>query len=53
MLFKGMFRRAGNAPIERLVSGRTKAHELDGLLPWNWREPSRFGTEVRDAGVAA
>ena len=22
--------------LERLVSGRTKAHELDTLLPWNW-----------------
>ena len=22
--------------LERVVSGRTKAHELDTLLPWNW-----------------
>ena len=22
--------------LERLVSGRTKANELDTLLPWNW-----------------
>ena len=22
--------------LERIVSGRTKAHELDTLLPWNW-----------------
>ena len=23
--------------LERMVSGRTKAHELERLLPWNWR----------------
>ena len=23
--------------LERVVSGRTKAHELHSLLPWNWR----------------
>ena len=23
--------------LERIVSGRTKAHELHALLPWNWR----------------
>ena len=22
--------------LERIVSGRTKAHELTTLLPWNW-----------------
>jgi hypothetical protein len=22
--------------LERIVSGRTKAHELQALLPWNW-----------------
>ena len=22
--------------LERVVSGRTKAHELHTLLPWNW-----------------
>jgi hypothetical protein len=27
--------------LERIVSGRTKAHELQSLLPWNWRELSR------------
>jgi transposase len=25
--------------LERLVSGRTKQHELEQLLPWNWRPP--------------
>jgi hypothetical protein len=23
--------------LERVVSGRTKAHELEQLLPWNWQ----------------
>ena len=23
--------------LERIVSGRTKAHELQTLLPWNWK----------------
>jgi hypothetical protein len=23
--------------LERVVSGRTKANELDSLLPWNWK----------------
>ena len=23
--------------LQRVVSGRTKAHELHSLLPWNWR----------------
>ena len=23
--------------LERMVSGRTKAHELQGLLPWAWK----------------
>jgi transposase len=23
--------------LERMVSGRTKAHELARLLPWTWR----------------
>jgi hypothetical protein len=25
--------------LERVVSGRTKAHELHTLLPWNWEPP--------------
>lgn len=25
--------------LERVVSGRTKAHELHTLLPWNWQPP--------------
>jgi transposase len=23
--------------LERMVAGRTKAHELERLLPWNWK----------------
>jgi len=26
--------------LERVVSGRTKAHELHSLLPWSWRADS-------------
>ena len=26
--------------LERIVSGRTKAHELHTLLPWNWAPSS-------------
>ena len=34
--------------LERMVSGRTKAHELERLLPWNWRA-ERAGTDPRAA----
>jgi transposase len=26
--------------LERIVSGRTKTHELHALLPWNWQSKS-------------
>jgi hypothetical protein len=29
--------------LERVVSGRTKSHELASLLPWNWK-PQTAGT---------
>jgi len=29
--------------LERVVSGRTKAHELHSLLPWTWRATSDAG----------
>ena len=32
--------------LERMVSGRIKAHELEQLLPWNW-QAERVGTEPR------
>jgi hypothetical protein len=28
--------------LERVVSGRTKVHELHTLLPWNWTAPPEF-----------
>ena len=31
--------------LERLVSGRTKAHELHTLLPWNWT-PTQLSAEA-------
>ena len=34
--------------LERMVSGRTKAHELERLLPWNWRA-ERAGTDLKAA----
>jgi len=34
--------------LERIVSGRTKAHELHTLLPWNWR-----GIDRTDLAAAA
>ena len=29
--------RKGMDVLERVVSGRTKAHELGRLLPWTWK----------------
>ena len=26
--------------LQRIVSGRTKNHQLHALLPWNWRPPA-------------
>ena len=26
--------------LQRIVSGRTKSHELHTLLPWNWTPPT-------------
>jgi transposase len=34
--------------LERIVSGRTKAHELQTLLPWNWKA-SLSGTTIARA----
>jgi hypothetical protein len=30
--------------LERIVSGRTKANNLDSLLPWNWKAPNAVAT---------
>ncbi len=32
--------------LERVVSGRTTAHELERLLPWNWKA-ERVAAAVR------
>src|SRR3712207_1820467 len=34
--------------LERMVSGRTKAHELERLLPWHWHA-ERAGTDLKAA----
>ena len=34
--------------MERIVSGRTKSHQLCGLLAWNWKT-ARERTTVRAA----
>jgi transposase len=39
--------------LERLVSGRTKAHELQMLLPWNWRAGAGAEAGVTPAARAA
>jgi transposase len=26
--------------LQRIISGRTKNHELHALLPWNWHPPA-------------
>ncbi|GAB0120297.1 hypothetical protein Acid7E03_43690 [Acidisoma sp. 7E03] len=32
--------------LERIVSGRTKANDLDSLLPWNWKAPNAAATSA-------
>jgi transposase len=34
--------------LERMVSGRTKAHELERLLPWTWKA-ERAGVDLKAA----
>jgi hypothetical protein len=36
--------------LERVVSGLTKSHELESLLPWNWKPQ---GTVAAPAAMAA
>ena len=38
--------------LERIVSGRTKAHEMHTLLPWTW-QPSRPTLDLNTAALAA
>jgi transposase len=39
--------------LERIVSGRTKAHELHTLLPWQWHEQIGAEAEVPNTAMAA
>jgi hypothetical protein len=39
--------------VERIVSGRIKAHKLHTLLPWLWREQIGAETDVPDTAMAA
>jgi hypothetical protein len=39
--------------LERIVSGRTKSHELHTLLPWNWKPMDNAARHVRQAALAA
>jgi hypothetical protein len=34
--------------LERMVSGRAKAHELERLLPWAWKA-ERAGADLKAA----
>jgi len=37
--------------LERIVSGRTKSHQLAELLPWNWK--AARGAPAQDQRMAA
>jgi transposase len=39
--------------LERVVSGRTKAHELQTLLPWTWQPDARAGSHPPHETIAA
>ena len=38
--------------LKRLVSGSIKSHELEQLLPWNWRPPGAVDDVVPVADAA-
>ena len=38
--------------LERIVSGRTKANELQTLLPWNWQPAAVARAEPNQAAAA-
>ena len=38
--------------LERIVSGRTKAHELHTLLPWNWQPAAAAHADSNYAAAA-
>ena len=39
--------------LERIVSGRTRSHELHTLLPWNWQPVIAVDTRVMMQAIAA
>jgi transposase len=39
--------------LERVVSGRSKAHQLQTLLPWNWQPEVRAGSQPQQGAIAA
>jgi hypothetical protein len=39
--------------LERIVSGRTKSHELTTLLPWNWQPDDALLVNVASSALAA
>jgi transposase len=39
--------------LERIVSGRTKSHELHSLLPWNWQPPNDIASRTAPHALAA
>ena len=39
--------------LERIVSGRTKSHELRTLLPWNWQPATALDTRMVTQAMAA
>ena len=39
--------------LERVVSGRTRSHQLHTLLPWNWQAPRLAGTSTEQPARAA
>jgi transposase len=39
--------------LERVVSGRTRSHELHTLLPWNWQPDSALDMRVMMQAMAA
>ena len=38
--------------LERVVSGRTKSHELESLLPWKWRPMPAISAEPPERAAA-
>jgi len=39
--------------LERVVRGQTKSHEVDGLLPWNWRPANAGAARVMPPALGA